>query len=64
MVKQIVWVLNKGIKVDYKQYWDVEFGVIYILWDKVKFEELESFCEGGMLDSDIFNLGKVVFNFF
>lgn len=63
MVKQIAWALNKGIKADYKQYWDVELGVTYIPWDKVKPEELESFCEGGMLDSDTLNPGKAVFNF-
>lgn len=55
---QIAWALNKGIKADYKQYWDVELGVTYIPWDKVKAEELESFCEGGMLDSDTLNPGK------
>ncbi|XP_028612154.1 splicing factor, arginine/serine-rich 15 isoform X3 [Grammomys surdaster] len=52
---KIAWALNKGIKADYKQYWDVELGVTYIPWDKVKAEELESFCEGGMLDSDTLN---------
>lgn len=58
MVKQIAWALNKGIKADYKQYWDVELGVTYVPWDKVKPEELESFCEGGMLDSDTLNPGN------
>ncbi|XP_025047672.1 splicing factor, arginine/serine-rich 15 isoform X3 [Alligator sinensis] len=48
----IAWALNKGIKPDYKQYWDVELGVTYIPWDKVKPEDLESFCEGGMLDNE------------
>ncbi|XP_045708604.1 SR-related and CTD-associated factor 4 isoform X2 [Phyllostomus hastatus] len=52
---KIAWALNKGIKADYKQYWDVELGVTYIPWDKVKPEELESFCEGGMLDGDTLN---------
>lgn len=52
---KIAWALNKGIKADFKQYWDVELGVTYIPWDKVKPEELESFCEGGMLDSDTLN---------
>ncbi|XP_058040679.1 SR-related and CTD-associated factor 4 isoform X2 [Ahaetulla prasina] len=49
---KIAWALNKGIKPDYKQYWDVELGVTYIPWGKVKPEDLESFCEGGMLDND------------
>ncbi|ERE76719.1 splicing factor, arginine/serine-rich 15-like protein [Cricetulus griseus] len=52
---KIAWALNKGIKADYKQYWDVELGVTYVPWDKVKPEELESFCEGGMLDGDTLN---------
>ncbi|MEE6468050.1 hypothetical protein FKM82_008150 [Ascaphus truei] len=49
---KIAWALNKGIKSDYKQYWDVEIGVTYIPWSKVKPDELENFCEGGMLDND------------
>ncbi|XP_034970219.2 SR-related and CTD-associated factor 4 isoform X2 [Zootoca vivipara] len=49
---KIAWALNKGIKPDYKQYWDVELGVTYIPWGKVKPEDLESFCEGGMLDNE------------
>lgn len=39
-------------------------GVTYVPWDKVKPEELESFCEGGMLDSDTLNPGETMFNFF
>ncbi|XP_064413499.1 SR-related and CTD-associated factor 4 isoform X2 [Latimeria chalumnae] len=49
---KIAWALNKGIKPDIKQYWDVDLGVTYIPWDKVKPEELASFCEGGILDND------------
>lgn len=49
---QIAWALNKGIKPEYKSCWDVELGVTYIPWNKVKTEDLESFREGGMLDSD------------
>lgn len=49
---KIAWALNKGIKAEYKQYWDVELGVTYIPWNKVKPEDLESFREGGMLDGD------------
>lgn len=57
---KIAWALNKGIKPDYKQYWDVELGVTYIPWDKVKPEDLESFCEGGMLDNETLSPGKVL----
>ncbi|XP_071994742.1 SR-related and CTD-associated factor 4 [Engystomops pustulosus] len=49
---KIAWALNKGIKAEYKQYWDVEIGVTYIPWNKVKPEDLESLCEGGMLDNE------------
>ncbi|KAJ8256696.1 hypothetical protein COCON_G00188480 [Conger conger] len=49
---KIAWALNKGIKPEYKSYWDVELGVTYIPWNKVKPEDLESFREGGMLDTD------------
>ncbi|XP_041127947.1 SR-related and CTD-associated factor 4-like [Polyodon spathula] len=47
---KIAWALNKGIKPEYKQYWDVDLGVTYIPWAKVKTEDLDSFCEGGILD--------------
>ncbi|KAG9348438.1 hypothetical protein JZ751_002173 [Albula glossodonta] len=49
---KIAWALNKGIKPEYKQYWDVELGVTYIPWNKVKVEDLDSFREGGMLDAE------------
>ncbi|MBN3286915.1 SFR15 protein, partial [Polyodon spathula] len=49
---KIAWALNKGIKPEYKQYWDVDLGVTYIPWAKVKTEDLDSFCEGGILDSE------------
>uniref|UniRef100_A0A673CC30 SR-related CTD-associated factor 4b n=1 Tax=Sphaeramia orbicularis TaxID=375764 RepID=A0A673CC30_9TELE len=49
---KIAWALNKGIKVAHKKFWDVERGVTYIPWSKVKVEELESYQEGGMLDPE------------
>ncbi|XP_051972121.1 SR-related and CTD-associated factor 4-like isoform X1 [Xyrauchen texanus] len=49
---KIAWALNKGIKADFKQHWDVELGVTYIPWSKVKMEDLDVFREGGMLDPD------------
>ncbi|XP_007902250.1 SR-related and CTD-associated factor 4 [Callorhinchus milii] len=49
---KIAWALTKGMKAEYKQFWDVELGVSYIPWDKVKPEELEVLCEGGMLDNE------------
>ncbi|XP_071373245.1 SR-related and CTD-associated factor 4-like isoform X2 [Centroberyx affinis] len=52
---KIAWALNKGIKSAHKKFWDVERGVTYIPWSKVKVEELESYREGGMLDTDTLN---------
>lgn len=50
--------MNKGIKSTHKKFWDVEQGVTYIPWSKVRVEDLESYREGGMLDADTFNPGK------
>ncbi|XP_041919350.1 SR-related and CTD-associated factor 4-like isoform X1 [Alosa sapidissima] len=49
---KIAWALNKGIKPDLKKLWDVERGVTYIPWNKVKVEDLENYREGGMLDAE------------
>ncbi|XP_026137460.1 SR-related and CTD-associated factor 4b [Carassius auratus] len=47
---KIAWALNKGIKTDLKKFWDVERGVTYIPWDKVKADDIRSLQEGGLLD--------------
>ncbi|XP_069017485.1 SR-related and CTD-associated factor 4-like [Embiotoca jacksoni] len=52
---KIAWALNKGIKSAHKKFWDVERGVTYIPWNKVRVEELESYREGGMLDAETLN---------
>ncbi|XP_034034211.1 SR-related and CTD-associated factor 4 isoform X2 [Thalassophryne amazonica] len=49
---KIAWALNKGIKAEFKQYWDVELGVSYIPWSKVREDQLEELKEGGILDVD------------
>ncbi|XP_061557733.1 SR-related and CTD-associated factor 4 isoform X1 [Phycodurus eques] len=49
---KIAWALNKGIKADLKQFWDVELGVTYVPWSKVREEQLEELKEGGTLDLD------------
>ncbi|XP_011606905.2 splicing factor, arginine/serine-rich 15-like [Takifugu rubripes] len=49
---KIAWALNKGIKSTHKKFWDVEQGVTYIPWSKVRVEDLESYREGGTLDAD------------
>uniref|UniRef100_A0A3Q2YRN7 SR-related CTD-associated factor 4a n=1 Tax=Hippocampus comes TaxID=109280 RepID=A0A3Q2YRN7_HIPCM len=49
---KIAWALNKGIKAELKQFWDVELGVTYLPWSKVREEQLEELKEGGILDGD------------
>ncbi|XP_067307392.1 SR-related and CTD-associated factor 4b [Pseudorasbora parva] len=49
---KIAWALNKGIKTDLKKYWDVERGVTYVPWEKVKPDDILSLQDGGMLDSE------------
>jgi hypothetical protein len=50
--------LNKGVKTEYKQFWDVDLGVTYIPWEKVKVDDLDGFAEGGMIDQETVNAGK------
>lgn len=47
---QIAWALNKGIKSELKQFWDVELGVTYVPWSKIREVQLEELKEGGVLD--------------
>lgn len=58
VLDQIAWALNKGIKTDLKKYWDVERGVTYVPWEKVKPDDILSLQEGGMLDSETLKSGK------
>uniref|UniRef100_A0A8C0XXU4 Protein SCAF8 n=1 Tax=Castor canadensis TaxID=51338 RepID=A0A8C0XXU4_CASCN len=51
-VIKIAWALNKGVKTEYKQFWDVDLGVTYIPWEKVKVDDLDGFAEGGMIDQE------------
>lgn len=55
---QIAWALNKGIKAEFKQYWDVEMGVTYVPWSKIREDHLEELKEGGTLDVDTLSPGK------
>ncbi|XP_068087996.1 SR-related and CTD-associated factor 8 isoform X3 [Hyperolius riggenbachi] len=52
---KIAWALNKGVKTEYKQFWDVDLGVTYIPWEKVKLDNLDDFAEGGMIDQETVN---------
>uniref|UniRef100_A0A8C7WQF5 SR-related CTD associated factor 8 n=1 Tax=Oryzias sinensis TaxID=183150 RepID=A0A8C7WQF5_9TELE len=55
---KIAWALNKGVKQEYKQFWDVDLGVTYIPWEKVKVDDLDGFAEGGIIDQETVNEGK------
>lgn len=55
---QIAWALNKGVKQEYKQFWDVDLGVTYIPWEKVKLDDLDGFAEGGIIDQESVNDGE------
>lgn len=48
----------------HKKFWDVERGVTYIPWSKVKVDELDSYREGGMLDEETLNPGKIAIHSF
>uniref|UniRef100_A0A672NYE6 SR-related CTD associated factor 8 n=1 Tax=Sinocyclocheilus grahami TaxID=75366 RepID=A0A672NYE6_SINGR len=57
-VIKIAWALNKGVKQEYKQFWDVDLGVTCIPWEKVKLDDLDDFAEGGMIDQETINNGE------
>lgn len=61
---QIAWALNKGVKQEYKQFWDVDLGVTYIPWEKVKLDDLDGFAEGGIIDQETVNDGKEMYCIF
>ena len=50
--------MNKGIKPDLKPLWDVDLGVTYIPWAKIREDQLEDIQEGGMLDMDTLSPGE------
>ncbi|XP_014864177.1 PREDICTED: protein SCAF8 isoform X2 [Poecilia mexicana] len=52
---KIAWALNKGVKQEYKQFWDADLGVTYIPWEKVKLDDLDGFAEGGIIDQETVN---------
>ncbi|XP_054652577.1 SR-related and CTD-associated factor 8 isoform X2 [Dunckerocampus dactyliophorus] len=52
---KIAWALNKGVRQEYKQFWDVDLGVTYIPWEKVKVDDLNGFAEGGIIDQETVN---------
>ncbi|KAL7825403.1 hypothetical protein AOLI_G00326100 [Acnodon oligacanthus] len=51
---KIAWALNKGVNSRFKKYWNVELGVTYIPWSKLKPAEIPALRDGGMLDRETF----------
>ncbi|XP_068069655.1 SR-related and CTD-associated factor 4b isoform X1 [Danio rerio] len=49
---KIAWAMNKGIKSEYKKFWDVERGITFIPWGKVKPNDIQSLQEGGLFDPE------------
>lgn len=56
--------MNKGVKQEYKQFWDADLGVTYIPWEKVKVDDLDGFAEGGIIDQETVNDGIMTHFFF
>lgn len=54
MLKQIAWAPGKGVKgKEWKDYWEVDLGVSYIPWSKLRNQEdLDKVEEGGSIDDD------------
>lgn len=50
------------MKQEYKQFWDVDLGVTYIPWEKVKLDDLDGFAEGGIIDQETVNDGEKIQN--
>ena len=51
---QLAWAPGKGVKgKEWKDYWEVDFGVSYIPWPKLtRDSDLDALEEGGMIDEE------------
>ncbi|XP_053363699.1 SR-related and CTD-associated factor 4b [Clarias gariepinus] len=49
---KIAWAMNKGIGGRFRKYWNMELGVTYIPWEKLKEAEIVALQEGAVLDQD------------
>ena len=51
-ITQLAWAPGRGVKgAVFKNYWDIELGISFIPWEKIKSqEELDSVVEGGWID--------------
>ncbi|KAK3530832.1 hypothetical protein QTP70_002863 [Hemibagrus guttatus] len=49
---KIAWAMNKGVGGRFKKYWNMELGVTYVPWEKIKDSELVALREGAVLDQE------------
>ncbi|KAG7322029.1 hypothetical protein KOW79_014887 [Hemibagrus wyckioides] len=49
---KIAWAMNKGVGGRFKKYWNMELGVTYVPWEKLKDSELVVLREGAVLDQE------------
>ncbi|MCJ8739813.1 hypothetical protein PDJAM_G00051510 [Pangasius djambal] len=49
---KIAWAMNKGVGGRFKKYWNMELGVTYIPWEKLKDTEIVALREGAVLDQE------------
>lgn len=51
--------MNKGVggRKYFKKYWNMELGVTYIPWEKIKDSELVALREGAVLDQETLKPG-------
>ncbi|KAI5625433.1 splicing factor, arginine/serine-rich 15 isoform X1 [Silurus asotus] len=49
---KIAWAMNKGVTGRFKKYWNMELGVTYVPWEKLKDTEISALREGAVLDQE------------
>lgn len=49
---KIAWAMNKGVGGRFKKYWNMELGVTYVPWQKLKDTEVVALQEGAVLDQE------------
>lgn len=56
---QIAWAMNKGVGGRFKKYWNMDLGVTYVPWEKLKETEIVALREGAVLDQETLKPGTV-----
>ncbi|KAF4085742.1 hypothetical protein AMELA_G00098820 [Ameiurus melas] len=49
---KIAWAMNKGVGGRFKKYWNMDLGVTYVPWQKLKDTEVVALQEGAVLDQE------------